>query len=111
MKRFKSFLDKNITLNKIKNSSELKNLGIICRYLPDPPEDFDEFEFGVTYDNHEHTGFIMTIEKNEIKRILFGAFAPDNPDLFKPLDESQTQSLLMEHGDKLINFFVFITTP
>lgn len=45
MLRFKKYINKDLRLENVKNSNQLQTFGITCGHLPDPPEDFDEFEF------------------------------------------------------------------
>ena len=109
MKRFQKYLDKEINLKNIKNEDNLKNFGVKCRYLPDPPEEFDEFEFGFDFKGSQDVAFVVTIELGKIKRLLFGQVDPDNPDLFRPLPEETLHELAEGKGDLLSAFFDYIT--
>ncbi len=109
MKRFAQFMDREIVHANVKDKERLRQFGITCRYLPDPPEDFDEYEFGIDYMGHEDRAVAVTIEKGRIKRMLFGATVPDNPDLLKPLSDEELEKLLQKKGDDLSQFLRFIT--
>jgi hypothetical protein len=45
MQRFKKYVGREVSLANVKDSAGLNAFGMTCRYLPDPPEDYDEFEF------------------------------------------------------------------
>ncbi len=109
MKRFAAFMDKKVLHDNVKEEGRLKEFGITCRYLPDPPEDFDEYEFGIDYLGDQDRAVAVTIEKGEIKRMLFGATVPDNPDMLKPLSDEELAALLERRGADLVDFFRFIT--
>ncbi len=109
MKRFAEFMDRKVLHDRVKQAEELGQMGITCRYLPDPPEDFDEYEFGIDYLGSQDRAVAVTIEKGEIKRMLFGATVPDNPDMLKPLSDEELGALLDRKGDDLVKFFKFIT--
>jgi hypothetical protein len=109
MQRFKQYVDQRIHLNNIKDANRLASFGMICRYLPDPPEDFDEFEFVSDYRGQENLGLMVTVEKEKIKRIFFGMISPDNPDVVRPLTTNELKELLDEKGAKFLRFFDYIT--
>ena len=106
MKRFSKYVNKPLNLQKIKQEDKLKNWGISVRYSPDPPEDFDEFEFGLDYEN---TAFLVTIEQGVIKRMLFGKPDKDNPDILRPMNDEQLSNMLQEKGEALVSFFDYVT--
>ena len=102
-------MDKKVNHENVKQADRLRDMGITCRYLPDPPEDFDEYEFGIDYMGSQDRAVAVTIEKGEIKRMLFGATVPDNPDMLKPLSDEELAGLLERKGDGLVRFFSYIT--
>ena len=108
MKRFEQFSDRTVNLENIKNSGRLAEFGITCRYLPDPPEDYDEFEFGTDYKGKQDIGIMVTIELMQIKRLRFGLIDPDNPDIIRPIGDA-LDGFLDQKADTLLDFFNFIT--
>ncbi len=108
MEQFQKYMDKNINLDNVKNSEQLEKFGISCEYLPDPPEDFDEFEF-VTDFKGKNVSIGITIELGKIKKIMFGLIDPEKPDVIKAFNESEMEEFLRQKGDKLIQFFDYIT--
>ncbi len=102
-------MDRPVNHSRVKDSAKLKDFHITCRYLPDPPEDFDEYEFGIDFKGDQDRAVAVTIEKGEIKRMLFGATVPDNPDMLTPLSDRELQELLEARGGDLVQFFDFIT--
>lgn len=109
MQRFKEYMGKSVSVTNIKDKDRLASFGIICRYLPDPPEDFDEFEFVIDYHGKNDRGMMVTVEMEKIKRIFFGIISPDDPDVFRALTESQLKELLDEKGEILLKFLDHIT--
>lgn len=109
MQRFKQYVGKRIHLSNIKDADRLASFGMICRYLPDPPEDFDEFEFVIDNHGEEKLGLMVTVEMEKIKRIFFGMISPDNPDVVRPLTEDELKELLDEKGANFLGFFEYIT--
>ncbi len=109
MERLRRFIGSPINLENIKDQDRLKAFGFTCRYLPDPPEDFDEFEFATDFEGMNDLGLMVTVEMEKIKKIFFGLFSPDDPDVIRPLSEVQLKSLLDQRSETLIRFFDHIT--
>ena len=109
MKRFRKYIDRNVNLKNVKDSDQLNKFEVTCRYLPDPPEDFDEFEFARDFKGNRDLGIMVTIELGKIKKLLFGLIDPENPDIIRPLSESQIADLLAQRGNQLVRFFDYIT--
>ncbi len=109
MKRFSVYMDRVVNHSRVRESEKLKGFHITCRYMPDPPEDFDEYEFGIDFRGEQDRAVAVTIEKGEIKRILLGATVPGNPDMLAPLSDTEIEELLETRGDDLVKFFEFIT--
>ncbi len=109
MKRFSQYMGREVVHEKVKNQDKLREFGITCRYLPDPPEDFDEYEFGIDYLSSQDRAVAVTVENGRISRMLFGATVPDNPDMLKPLSDQELGELLEKRGDALISFFQYVT--
>lgn len=81
-----------------------------CRYLPDPPEDYDEFEFVTDFGGgKQNLGFMVTIELMKIKKLLFGMISAEDPDAVRPLTEVEMEELLNARGDELVRFVEYIT--
>jgi hypothetical protein len=102
-------MGKRINLDNIKDINQLASFRMICRYLPDPPEDFDEFEFVIDYHGEEKLGLMVTVEMEKIKRIFFGMISLDNPDVVRALAEDELKELLDEKGANFLRFFEYIT--
>ncbi|MBW2173039.1 MAG: hypothetical protein JRF64_00045 [Deltaproteobacteria bacterium] len=109
MERVKKYIGSAVNLDHIKDAECLKDLGFTCRYLPDPPEDFDEFEFAADLGGLRNVGLMVTIELMVIKRIFFGLISPDNPDIVSGLTEVQVQDIFDQSGDTLFRFLDYIT--
>jgi hypothetical protein len=109
MERIRKYLGLTVNLENIKDAEGLKALGFTCRYLPDPPEDFDEFEFVTDLEEIDNLGLMVAVELMTIKRIFFGLISPEDPDAFTALSDTQLRNLLTRHGQTLIRFFDYIT--
>jgi hypothetical protein len=109
MNRLKKYLNRSINLQNIKNEKALEGFGFSCRYLPDPPDVFDEFEFKADLGGIENLALMITIESMAIKRLFFGAISSDNPDLITGLDEMQLQEIFRQSEVQLFRFLDFIT--
>jgi len=109
MKRFAEYMGRKVIHENVKDQGKLREFGITCRYLPDPPEDFDEYEFGIDYRGSEDRAVAVTVENGRISRMLFGATVPDNPDMLKPLSDHELEELLEKRGERLMKFFQFVT--
>ena len=111
MKRFRQYLDRPLNFENVKMPKKLAEFGVAGRTLPDPPEDFDEFEFATDFQEFPNAGFTMAVEKGAVKRIMFGFYDPDNPDVFRPMSEDGLGDFLRRHGETLTRFFDFVTLP
>ena len=109
MEQLKPYVGKEIDLANIKNSERLKDFGFVCRYLPDPPEDFDEFEFVTEIGELRNLGLIVTVQSMRIAKVFFGLIDPDNPDMIKGLTEEQLASLFATAESNILGFFDYIT--
>jgi hypothetical protein len=110
MQRFKKYVGREVSLANVKDSARLSAFGMTCRYLPDPPEDYDEFEFVSDFGGgKENLGFMVTIELMKIKKLLFGMISPEDPDAVRPLTEVEMEELLNSRGDQLVSFVEYIT--
>lgn len=108
MVRFKKFLEKDIKIENIKNSNQLLTFGITTKYLPDAPDEFEEFEF--TTDFRERTISIgVAILTGAIKRIMIGFTDPEDPDNIMALSKEQLEVFLNQKGEELVQFFEYIT--
>ena len=109
MEQLKKYMDTKINLENMKDADRLEDLGFTCRYLPDPPEDFDEFEFATEIGELKNVALMITVENMEIKKILFGLISEDDPDNVTGLSEEQMVRISDEAGEKLSQFFSYIT--
>lgn len=110
MERFQKYVDAKLNIENVKNSARLESLGIRCTYLPEPVEDFDEFEFAVDCDGKENIILSFAVENGKIKRLMIVQAAENDPDTVKALSLAQLESFLAEKGEKLLKFFDFITS-
>lgn len=108
MERFRKYTGRELNLDNINDEILLGSCEIQCTYLPEPVEDFDEFEF--------RTGSVgldivitVTVEMGKIKRVMFSAADENNPDIVRSLTEGQLADLLSGKGDRLVRFFESIT--
>ena len=108
MVRFKKFLEKDINLGNIKNSDQLLTLGIATKYVPDAPDEFEEFEFATEYGGRA-LSIGMAILAGKIKRIMIGFTDPEDPDNLVALSKEQLEDFLNQKGEKLVQFFEYIT--
>jgi hypothetical protein len=109
MERFRRYIGSTISLENIKDAEGLTTFGVTCRHLPDPPEDFDEFEFISDFEGTNNLGLMVTVESMMIKRIFFGFISTEDPDIITPLSDVQLKGLLDQRGDALTRFFDYIT--
>ena len=110
MKRLRQYLDGSLNTNKATDKEQIGRWGISIRYAPDPPEDFDEFEFGLDYKGRQDVAFVTTIEKGKIKRMMFGRPDKDNPEILRPMDDNTIADLMEKRGGDILAFFDFITS-
>lgn len=109
MQQLKKYIGAEINLENIKNSERLKGFGFTCRYLPDPPEDFDEFEFGTEIGELKNLGLMVTVQSMKIVKVFFGLIDPDNPDIVRGLTEEQLKSIFDRAESAVLGFFDYIT--
>ncbi len=109
MQRFKKFIDQHLHSENIKNSDQLSAFGVTCTTMPDPPEEFDEFEFKTAFSEHMDAVIGVAIEMGKVKRILLGLSGKNDPDSFMALSDTQLEEFLARRGDQLVEFFKFIT--
>lgn len=108
MKRFSAYLGRTVNHERVKDRAGLAAFKVKCRYLPDPPDIFDEYEFGIDYEREQDRAFLVTVENGRIARMLFGATDPDNPDMLRPLSDEDLDALLEKRGRELTGFFEFV---
>jgi len=109
MERLKKYIGVAVNLDNIKDAERLKDFGFTCRYLPDPPEDFDEFEFVADLGGLKNLGFMVTVQLMKISKMFFGLISPDNPDMVTGLTEDQVKAIFDQSGDTLFRFLDYIT--
>lgn len=109
MQRFKPFLEKTLNLDRVSQVVALRQLGVIPRHVPNPPEAFDEFEFETLFEGAANTGFAVATELGVIKRVMLGRFEPEEPDSFLPLSDIELVAFLDQYGDRLVAVFKFLT--
>lgn len=109
MEPLRDYVGKKIDLNHVKDEKRLRDFGFTCRYLPDPPEDFDEFEFGTRIGELDNLGLMITVQSMKIVKMFFASIDPDNPDLVKGLSEAQLTYIFEQAQDEITGFLNFIT--
>ena len=109
MERFRSYIDRKINLERVKHTDRLDAFGITCTYLPDPPEEFDEFEFRTGFDGENDIVLTVAVEMGKIKRIMFSVADEEDPDALRSLPPARLDGLLAKKGELLAGFFEYIT--
>lgn len=109
MERFRTYIGKTVDLAKLKEAIREPEYGLTGRYIPDPPEDFDEFELVTDWSGHKDVAFMITVEIMRIKRMFFGLVSSDNPDLVKALSAGELKELLDKKGHLFIGFLDRVT--
>jgi len=109
MQRFRKFIDAKLNLAHVKDALRLNGYGITCTYLPDPVEDFDEFEFRTDFDGKNNIVITLALEMGEIKRLVISEADEHDPEVIRSLAADRLESLLAMNGDNLERFFAFIT--
>ena len=108
MEQFRRYLDRQLKTESVKEADKLAAFGITGRYLPDPPEDFDEFEFTTDFGG-QTVVLLVTVEMGKIKRLLFSLADQEDPDITRPLTESQLHDFFTQKGTQLLGFLDYIT--
>jgi len=108
MVRFKKYIEKDILLENARNADTVKTFGITPRYVPDTPDEFEEFEFVTDFDGRS-VSIGVSVQSGKIKRILVGLIDPADPDSFMALSKPQLEDFLNQKGEKLVQFFEYIT--
>lgn len=108
MQRFRKFMGAGLNLERVKDAGGLKAFGVVCTYLSDPPEDFDEFEFRTGFNGEDDIVITVAVELGKIKRIIFSRTDDENPDVIRSLTGEQLEAFLSGKGEKLAGFFGFI---
>ena len=108
MVRFKKFLEKDINMGNVRNSDYLLTLGIATNYVPDTPDEFEEFEFATHY-SKKTISIGVAILTGKIKRIMIGLTNPDDPDNLVALSKEELEDFLNQKGEKLVQFLEYIT--
>lgn len=109
MERFRKYTGGELNLDHINDQNLLGSCGVLCTYLPEPVEDFDEFEFRTGSGGQDNIVITVTVEMGKIKRVMFSAADEKNPDIVRRLTEAQLADLLSARGDQLVRFFEHIT--
>jgi hypothetical protein len=108
MVRFKKYIEKDIRLEHLKNADKLKTFGITPKYVPDIPDEFEELEF-ITDFGEQIVSIGVAILSGKIKRVMLVFFDPEDPDNVKGLSKAQLEDFLKQKGEKLVQFFEYIT--
>lgn len=108
MERFKKYLGKEVNLEKAK-TDQLEAYQVVCTYLPDQPEDFDELEFRTGFGGENNIVLTVTLELGKIKRVMFSEADENDPDLIRSLSASRLREILSEKDKQLTGFFEHIT--
>jgi hypothetical protein len=108
MVRFKKYIEKDIHLENARNEDKVRSFGITPQYVPDTPDEFEEFEF-ITDFEHQTVSIGVSVQSGKIKRILVGLIDLADPDSFMALSKSELEDFLNKKGEKLVSFFEYIT--
>lgn len=110
MERFRPYLGKRINPEKIKDAEALlRKFNVTCTYLPDPPADFDEFEFRTDFSASQDVVITLTLEKGAVKRVMFGLAGEEDPEEIRSLPKERLEEFLSRRGGQIGDFFAFIT--
>lgn len=109
MERLKKYLGRPIKLANVKDTDQLATFSFECRYLPDPPEEFDEFEFVTKVGTVEQLGLMVTVQSMKVVKLFFGSVDPENSDLVSGLTEAQLSSVFNEAGHNILELLDYIT--
>ncbi len=108
VERFKRFINATVNLENVQSASGMKKFEVECTYLPDPVEEFDEFEFKTEFKGKTIIiGF--AVEMGKIKRLMFVKPDDANPDIVKALTPVELDSFFKEKYEQMIGFYEFIT--
>lgn len=108
MQRFKRFIGEKVISENFTNPEKLSTYGIDCKKLPESLDEFDEIELSVGSPDDEVLLAVSVLE-GKIKRIMFVKVDKTDPDACSPFTEEQLIKLLEEYGERLINFFEYVT--
>ncbi len=108
MERFRRYFEREVNVERAKDAVRLADFGVRGRYVPDPPEDYDEFEFTTEFEGREVL-IMVTVARGRIQRILFTLIDPEDPELTRPLDEARLREFLAARGNRLVEFFEYVT--
>ena len=108
MVRFKKFLEKDIHSGNVRKSDHLLVFGITTKYVPDTPDEFEEFEFATDYRGRT-ISLGVAVLAGKIKRIMIGLTDAEDPDNLFALSKEQLEDFLNQKGEKLVQFFEYIT--
>lgn len=108
MERFRKYMGKEIDLENVKNADRLNAFGVSCTYLPDPSEEFDEFEFRTGFNGEHNIILTVAVEMGKIKRVMFSAADEEDPDVLRSLPQARLDGLLAKKGELLDEFFQYI---
>lgn len=109
MERFRKYIDRELNPERAGDAVGLGAIGVVCTYLPDPVEDFDEFEFRTDYGGQNNIVITVTLELGKVKRVMFSQADGKNPDVVRGLTADQLGNLLSQKGESLVAFLEFIT--
>jgi len=108
VERFRRYFEREVNVERAKDAARLADFGVRGRYVPDPPEDYDEFEFTTEFKGRDVL-IMVTVARGRIQRILFTLIDPGDPELTRPLDQAALREFLAARGDRLVEFFEYVT--
>lgn len=108
MKRFKNIIDATLNVANVRDTARLKSFGVECTYLPDPVEDFDEFEFKTDFQGRDII-ICFAVQMGKIKRLMFARADADDPDEVIGLSAAELEGFLAEKGEQVLQFYRYIT--
>ncbi len=109
MERFRKYIDRELKIGNVKNAELLEFHGVICTYLPDPIEEFDELEFRTSFQAENDLVVTIAVEMGKIKRVMFSAAKEEDPDDTRSLTEPEMVHILSARGEHLASFLELIT--
>ena len=112
MKRLQKYINRQVTLDPLKDERWLLSLGIEPRYVPNALEEFDEMEFGLGHAVGKPIIFTLVVVQGKLQRVSLGWIPEEgDEDEMRAFSEPELNAVLGEKGGILARFFEKVTVP